>query len=97
MKTLIKNAQVVLPTGIESVSVLLENGQIADVDAAIHAQADETVDATGLHLLPGVVDDQVHFREPGLTHKEDLHTASLACAKGGVTTFLEMPNTAPAA
>ncbi len=57
MKTLIKNAQVVLPTGVEPVSVLLENGQIAAVDAAIHAQADETVDAAGLHLLPGVVDD----------------------------------------
>jgi len=97
MKTLIKNAQVVLPTGIELVSVLLENEKIAAIDAAIHAHADETVDATGLHLLPGVVDDQVHFREPGLTHKEDLHTASLACAKGGITTFLEMPNTVPAA
>lgn len=97
MKTLIKNAQVVLPTGIEPVSVLLQNDRIAVVDAAVHAQADEVVDATGLHLLPGVVDDQVHFREPGLTHKEDLHTASRACAKGGVTTFLEMPNTIPAA
>jgi dihydroorotase len=97
MKTLIKNAQVVLPTGTEPISVLLEDGQIAAIDAAIHAQADETIDAAGLHLLPGVVDDQVHFREPGLTHKEDLHTASLACAKGGITTFLEMPNTAPAA
>jgi dihydroorotase len=48
-------------------------------------------------LLPGVIDDQVHFREPGLTHKEDLRTASRACAKGGVTTFLEMPNTSPSA
>lgn len=97
MKTLIKNAQVVLPTGVESVSVLLENGKIAAVDAAIQTTADETVDATGLHLMPGVIDDQVHFREPGLTHKEDLATASRACAKGGVTTFLEMPNTNPAA
>jgi dihydroorotase len=57
---------------------------------------DERVDATGYHLLPGVIDDQVHFREPGLTHKEDLHTATRACAKGGVTSFLEMPNTNPA-
>ena len=97
MKTLIKNAQVVLPSGIELVSVLLENEKIADIDAAIQIEAEETIDADGLHLLPGVVDDQVHFREPGLTHKEDLHTASLACAKGGVTTFLEMPNTVPAA
>ena len=95
MKTLIKNAQVVLLTGIESVSVLIENDRIAVVDAAAHTRADEILDATGLHLLPGVIDDQVHFREPGLTHKEDLSTASQACAKGGITTYLEMPNTIP--
>jgi dihydroorotase len=97
MKTLIKNAQVVLPTGVELVSVLLADDRIAAIDAAIHTSADEIVDAAGLHLLPGVIDDQVHFREPGLTHKEDLRSASRACAKGGVTTFLEMPNTVPAA
>jgi len=95
MKTLIKHAHVVLPSGIEQVSVLIEGTRIAAIDAAIHATADEVVDAAGLHLLPGVVDDQVHFREPGLTHKEDLATATRACAKGGVTTFLEMPNTVP--
>ena len=95
MKTLIKNAQVVLPDGVAGVSVLIEDERIVAVDAAIHARADEVVDAAGLHLLPGVIDDQVHFREPGLTHKEDLFTASRACAKGGVTTFLEMPNTVP--
>lgn len=97
MKTLIKNAQVVLPNEVAPVSVLVEAGRIADIDAAIQTSVDETVNAAGLHLLPGVVDDQVHFREPGLTHKEDLHTASRACAKGGVTTFLEMPNTSPPA
>ena len=53
------------------------------------------IDADGLTLLPGVIDPQVHFREPGLEHKEDLFTASCACAKGGVTSFLEMPNTRP--
>ena len=95
MKTLIRNASVILPTGKASVSVLIEDSRIADIDPAIQVQADEVVDATGLHLMPGVVDDQVHFREPGLTHKEDLHHASRACAKGGVTTFLEMPNTNP--
>ena len=95
MKTLIRNATVVLPQGTSSVSVLIDGTQIADIDPAIQVSADEVVDATGLHLLPGVVDDQVHFREPGLTHKEDLHHASRACAKGGVTTFLEMPNTIP--
>jgi len=97
MKTLIKNAQVVTPTGTESISVLVEDAKIATLDAADHTQADEIIDANGLHLIPGVVDDQVHFREPGLTHKEDLTSASRACAKGGVTTFLEMPNTKPPA
>jgi len=96
MKTLIKNAQVVLPKGITATSVLIEGAMIADVDPAIQTEADEMIDAAGLHLLPGVIDDHVHFREPGLAHKEDLHTASRACAKGGVTTFLDMPNTQPA-
>jgi dihydroorotase len=97
MKTLIRHATILLPTGRADVSVLIENDAIAAVDPAVHTQADVTVDAHGLHLLPGVIDDQVHFREPGLTHKEDLRTASRACAKGGVTTFLEMPNTKPSA
>jgi dihydroorotase len=97
MKTLIKNAEVVFPTGIARAHVLIEDAKIAAIDVAAHTPADETVDATGLHLIPGVIDDQVHFREPGLTHKEDLYTASRACAAGGVTTFLEMPNTSPPA
>jgi dihydroorotase len=95
VKTIIKNAQVVLPTEITSISVLIESGKIVALDPAIQTTANEVVDATGLHLIPGVIDDQVHFREPGLTHKEDLEHASRACAKGGVTTFLEMPNTIP--
>lgn len=97
MRTLIRNATCVLPTGTHKTDVLLEGSKIVSVDAALGARADETIDATGLHLIPGVIDDQVHFRDPGLTHKEDLHTGSLACAKGGVTTFLEMPNTKPPA
>jgi dihydroorotase len=95
MKTLIRHAQVVLPKEVVRANVLIEDDKIAAIDAAEHASADEVVDARGLHLIPGVIDDQVHFREPGLTHKEDLHTASRACAKGGVTTYLEMPNTNP--
>jgi dihydroorotase len=95
MKTLIKNATVVLPSGQASVAVLVEGGKIVQIDPAVQTAADEVIDARGLHLLPGVVDDQVHFREPGLTAKEDLYTASRACAKGGVTSFLEMPNTIP--
>jgi dihydroorotase len=93
---LIKNATVVLPEETTRTSVLIEDTRIAAVDPAAHGAADEVIDARGLLLIPGVIDDQVHFREPGLTHKEDLRTASRACAKGGVTTFLEMPNTVPA-
>lgn len=96
MRWLIKNARVVLPDAIERVSVVIEGTQIADIDPAPQLNVDETIDAAGLHLVPGVIDDQVHFREPGLTHKEDLATASRACAKGGITIFLEMPNTVPA-
>ena len=94
-KTLIRNATVVLPDTTERTNVLIEGGTIAAIDPAAGTRADHTVDAGGLHLIPGVIDDQVHFRDPGLTHKEDLHTGSLACAKGGVTTYLEMPNTQP--
>ncbi len=94
-RTLIRDATVVLPGEAARTSVLIEGGRIAAVDPAPHTRADEVVDAAGLHLLPGVIDDQVHFRDPGLTHKEDLRTGSRACAAGGVTSFLEMPNTVP--
>ncbi len=96
MRTLIKNATVVFPHGSERQTIVVENQRIGEIDPAATLRVDETIDAAGLHLIPGVIDDQVHFREPGLTHKEDLATASRACAKGGVTTFLEMPNTSPA-
>lgn len=95
MRTLIQHADLVLPTGIVRADLLIENGKILGIAPPKTAAADEVIDATGRYLLPGVIDDQVHFRDPGLTHKEDLHTGSLACAKGGVTTFLEMPNTKP--
>jgi dihydroorotase len=95
MKTLIRNATVVLPEELLRTSVLVDGEKIAAIDVAVHTAADAVVDAAGLHLIPGAIDDQVHFREPGLTHKEDLRHASRACAKGGVTTFLEMPNTRP--
>lgn len=95
MRTLITGATCVLPTGLSRVNVLVEDAMIVDLDPPATAAVDETVTADGLHLLPGVIDDQVHFREPGLTHKEDLRTATRACAKGGVTSFLEMPNTNP--
>ena len=93
--TLIRRATCVLPEGTDVADVLIADDKIVRVDAPAGTRADHVVEARGLHLIPGVVDDQVHFREPGLEHKEDLHTGSLACAKGGVTTFLEMPNTNP--
>ena len=95
MRTLIRNATVVFPDSTSKVNVLIEGHRIASIDAPDSARADEIVEANGLHLIPGLIDDQVHFREPGLTHKEDLHHATRACAKGGVTSFLEMPNTKP--
>lgn len=95
MKTLIKNAKVVTSDGLVEAAVLIEGSKIAAIDPAIQTQVDRSVDATGHYLLPGLIDDQVHFRDPGLTHKEDLAHASRACAKGGVTSFLEMPNTIP--
>lgn len=97
MRTLLKNAVCVLPGETVRTDVLIDGARIAHIGAPAGARADDTIDLSGLHLLPGVVDDQVHFREPGLTHKEDLETATRACAKGGVTSFLEMPNTRPAA
>ncbi len=97
MRTLFQNANLVLPTDVRVGSLLVEDGRIVDVDAGKNVAVDETIDCTRLHLMPGVIDDQVHFREPGLTHKEDLHFASRACAAGGVTAFLEMPNTKPPA
>ena len=94
---LIRNATVILPTGRAQTNVLVDNGKIANVDASPNSNVSEVIDAKGLVLFPGLIDDQVHFREPGLTHKEDLLTASQACAAGGVTSFLEMPNTKPPA
>ncbi|MBD2353048.1 dihydroorotase [Tolypothrix sp. FACHB-123] len=94
---LIRHAQIILPSGELMVGdVLTRDRQIVEVAPQISTQtATSEIDATGLTLLPGVIDPQVHFREPGLEHKEDLFTASCACAKGGVTSFLEMPNTRP--
>lgn len=97
---LIRRAAILLPNGEFLVGdVLTRDRQIIsvapEISAAVGSEAITEIDATGLTLLPGVIDPQVHFREPGLEHKEDLFTASCACAKGGVTSFLEMPNTRP--
>ncbi len=93
---LIRRARILLPNGEFLVGdVQICDRQIVKVAAEIVESGDREIDAKGLTLLPGVIDPQVHFREPGLEHKEDLFTASCACAKGGVTSFLEMPNTRP--
>ncbi|AFY90719.1 dihydroorotase [Chroococcidiopsis thermalis] len=96
---LIRRARILLPSGEFLLGdVLTRDRQIVEIAPNIPTPSDATVteiDATGLTLLPGAIDPQVHFREPGLEHKEDLFTASCACAKGGVTSFLEMPNTRP--
>ena len=95
MSLLIRNVNAIIEGKQVETSVLVVDGKIAQIDPAIQTTADEVVDGKGKILIPGVVDDQVHFREPGLTEKEDLAHASRACAKGGVTSFLEMPNTIP--
>lgn len=93
---LIRHARILLPNGEFLLGdVQICDGKIVGVAAEIVESGDREIDAIGLTLLPGVIDPQVHFREPGLEHKEDLFTASCACAKGGVTSFLEMPNTRP--
>jgi dihydroorotase len=94
---IIRDARVFLPDGEWLMGdVLVENGTIAAIAESLPVGSyDREIAAAGLTLLPGVIDPQVHFREPGLEHKEDLATASRACVKGGVTSFLEMPNTKP--
>ncbi len=97
MLTLIKNAQLVNEGRIYKSDVLIENQIIKQIDAEINIEADQIIDGEGLHLLPGVIDDQVHFREPGLTHKANIYTESKAAVAGGITSFMEMPNTNPQA
>ena len=95
MLTLIKNAQLVNEGNIYQSDVLIEDKIIKQIAAEINVEADKIIDAEGLHLLPGVIDDQVHFREPGLTHKANIYTESKAAVAGGITSFMEMPNTNP--
>lgn len=96
MSLLIRNSQILLPNGEFLLGdVLVENGKISEISSQIINNTAEIIEGEGLTLLAGAIDPQVHFREPGLEHKEDLFTASCACARGGVTSFLEMPNTKP--
>ena len=90
----IRNADVILPKSMQKVDVSVLNGRIHSIGKNI-PDLGEIIDAEGLLLLPGIVDPQVHFREPGDIQKEDLHSGSCAAAAGGVTSFLDMPNNDP--
>lgn len=92
---LIKNAQIVNQGQILAQDLFIKDGRIEQIDSSIDRPADELIEAQGLHLLPGLIDDQVHFREPGLTYKADIYTESRAAVAGGTTSFMEMPNTVP--
>ena len=92
---LIKNARIVNEGKIFEGDVLINGERIERIDDSISADHATIIDAEGKYLLPGVIDDQVHFREPGLTHKADIHSESRAAVAGGVTSFMEMPNTVP--
>jgi dihydroorotase len=92
---ILKSGTVVNQDGESLRDLAIKDGRIAAVGALGHASAAEVIDCKGLHILPGVIDTQVHFREPGLTHKEDLETGSRAAVMGGVTAVFEMPNTDP--
>ena len=93
--TLIRNALLINEGKIFLADVFIQNGLIAQIGQSLDVQADESIDAEGKYLMPGIIDDQVHFREPGLTHKGELYTESKAAVAGGITSFMEMPNTKP--
>src|ERR1700733_12907988 len=93
---LIINANIVNEGRIYESDVFVEQGRISKIGSNLSSiQADTVIDAKGKYLLPGIIDDQVHFREPGLTHKANIYTESKAAVAGGVTSFMEMPNTIP--
>ena len=95
-KLLIKNATIINEGKRSSKDILIEGEFIKKIEENIIFESEiDTIDASGLILIPGMIDDQVHFREPGLTHKGDINTESKAAIAGGVTSYIEMPNTIP--
>ncbi len=92
---LLKNVQLVNEGTIQCTDLLIRNGGIDRIGSVDDSAAEKVIDGTGKYLLPGVIDGQVHFREPGLTHKADLLSESKAAVAGGVTSFIDMPNTVP--
>ena len=94
-KLLIRNARLVNEGQITETDVLIEDGFIAQIKSGLSDSVATVIDAQGQYLMPGVIDDQVHFREPGLTYKATIQSESRAAVAGGVTSFMEMPNTVP--
>ncbi|MDB4924589.1 dihydroorotase [Mucilaginibacter sp.] len=92
---LIKSATIVNENKQYVADILVKDGLIERIDKQIDVAADKVINAEGLHLFPGAIDDQVHFREPGLTYKGDIYSESRAAVAGGITSFMEMPNTVP--
>jgi dihydroorotase len=98
MKTIIRNAHVVNEGKIILSDVLIHGERIEKISPDIHLDTLEKyheIHAEGLYLLPGMIDDQVHFRDPGLTHKASIASESRAAVAGGITSFMDMPNTIP--
>ena len=91
---IIKNCQIVNEGYIQESDVLIREGRIEKVASSIVSEG-KVIDASGLHLFPGVIDDQVHFREPGLTDRGNIKSESLAAIAGGTTSFMDMPNVLP--
>src|SRR3989338_8072875 len=94
MPLLLKNCRILVKDKFYSKNILIKNGKISKITNK-EPKADQIIDVKNNFVLPGLIDAHVHFREPGLTHKEDFLTGSMAAAKGGVTTILDMPNTIP--
>ena len=98
MKTiLIKDGILVNKGQFKAADIFIKDGRIEQIDNQIDKKAGIEINAHGKIVMPGIIDDQVHFREPGLTHKSDLYTEPRAAVAGGVTSFMEMPNTKPPA
>ena len=97
MRTLIKNARIVNEGNVFEGDLLVRDDRIDQIGRSISSKSNDTkiIEAEGNYLIPGFIDDQVHFREPGLTHKETIKTGSKAAIAGGITSFIEMPNTKP--
>lgn len=92
---LIRNCRLIIDGNEEIRDILAENGKIVAIEKNIEGNYENVIDVCGNYVLPGIIDPHVHMRDPGMTHKEDFTTGSMACAKGGITLFFDMPNTVP--